>query len=156
MERMLKCELLEMFTFVMYRSDSFALKIADSDMLPQLSMSSTVSSLVIFTICRKCLVEIVVPRKLILFNLEKHLNGTLRCCDPVLAKVISSHLANALCIVEETRPRNTNCHHEKHTADTLTNRGTQRQFSENICSEDDLRSRISEHFWVKFLLVYLS
>ena len=45
MERMLKCELLEMFTFVMYRSDSFALKIADSDMLPQLSMSSTLSRL---------------------------------------------------------------------------------------------------------------
>ena len=69
-----------MFTFVMYQSDSFALKIADSDMLPQLSMSSTLSRLVIFTICRKCLVEIVVPRKLILFNLEKHLNGTLRPC----------------------------------------------------------------------------
>lgn len=120
MERMLKCELLEMFTFVMYRSDSFALKIADSDMLPQLSMSSILSHLVIFTICRKCLVEIVVPHKLILFNLEKHLNGTLRYSDPVLAKVISSHLANALCIGEETRPRNTNCHHEKHTADTLT------------------------------------
>ena len=24
-------------------------------------------------------------------------------------------------------------------------RGTRRQFSENICSEDDLRSRLSEH-----------
>ena len=120
MERMLKCELLEMFTFVMYGSDSFALKIADSDMLPQLSMSSTLSRLVIFTICRKCLVEIVVPRKLIIFNLEKHLNGTLRYSDPVLTKVLSSHLANALCIGEETRPRNTNGHHEKHTADTLS------------------------------------
>ena len=31
------------------------------------------------------------------------------------------------------------------------NRGTQRQFSENICSEDDLRSRIFETFVVKFL-----
>ena len=26
-------------------------------------------------------------------------------------------------------------------------RGTQRQFSENICSEDDLRSRIFLFFW---------
>ena len=30
-------------------------------------------------------------------------------------------------------------------------RGTQRQFSENICSEDDLRSRIFRIFVVKFL-----
>ena len=30
-------------------------------------------------------------------------------------------------------------------------RGTQRQFSENICSEDDLRSRIFETFVVNFL-----
>ena len=30
-------------------------------------------------------------------------------------------------------------------------RGTQRQFSENICSEDDLRSTISGTFFVKFL-----
>ena len=30
-------------------------------------------------------------------------------------------------------------------------RGTQRQFLENICSEDDLRSRIFETFVVKFL-----
>ena len=30
-------------------------------------------------------------------------------------------------------------------------RGTQRQFSENICSEDDLRSRIFGTFIVKFL-----
>ena len=29
--------------------------------------------------------------------------------------------------------------------------GTQRQFSENICSEDDLRSRIFGTFFVKFL-----
>ena len=29
--------------------------------------------------------------------------------------------------------------------------GTQRQFSENICSEDDLRSRILRTFVVKFL-----
>ena len=29
-------------------------------------------------------------------------------------------------------------------------RGTQRQFSENICSKDDLRSRIFEIFVVKF------
>ena len=29
--------------------------------------------------------------------------------------------------------------------------GQQRQFSENICSEDDLRSRIFETFVVKFL-----
>ena len=104
----------------MYRRDSFALKITDSNMLPQLSMSSTLSRLVIFTICRKCLVEIVVPRKFILFNLAKHLNGTLRYSDPVLVKLISSHIANTLCIGEGTRPRNTNCHHEKQTADTLS------------------------------------
>ena len=30
-------------------------------------------------------------------------------------------------------------------------RGTQRQFSENICSEDDLRSRVFGAFVVKFL-----
>ena len=30
-------------------------------------------------------------------------------------------------------------------------RGTQRQFSENICSEDDLRSGIFGTFFVKFL-----
>ena len=30
-------------------------------------------------------------------------------------------------------------------------RGTQRQFLENICSEDDLRSRIFETFVIKFL-----
>ena len=30
------------------------------------------------------------------------------------------------------------------------NRGTQRQFFENICSEDDLRTRIFETFVVKF------
>ena len=30
-------------------------------------------------------------------------------------------------------------------------RGTQRQFSENICSEDDLRSRIFGAFIVQFL-----
>ena len=30
-------------------------------------------------------------------------------------------------------------------------RGTQRQFLENICSEDDLRSRIFATFVVKFL-----
>ena len=35
-------------------------------------------------------------------------------------------------------------------------RGTQRQFSENICSEDDLRSRIFGTSVVKFLLVCLS
>ena len=33
----------------------------------------------------------------------------------------------------------------------LYNRGTQRQFSENICSEDDLRSRIFGTFVVKCL-----
>jgi len=33
----------------------------------------------------------------------------------------------------------------------LTGRGTQRQFSENICSEDDLTSRIFGTFVVKFL-----
>ena len=32
-----------------------------------------------------------------------------------------------------------------------TDRGTQRQFSENVCSEDDLRSRIFETFVVNFL-----
>ena len=33
----------------------------------------------------------------------------------------------------------------------ICDRGTQRQFSENICSEDDLRSRIFGTFFVKFL-----
>ena len=33
----------------------------------------------------------------------------------------------------------------------LITKGTQRQFSENICSEDDLRSRIFGTFVVKFL-----
>jgi len=33
----------------------------------------------------------------------------------------------------------------------LKTRGTQRQFSENICSEDDFRSRIFGIFVVKFL-----
>ena len=34
---------------------------------------------------------------------------------------------------------------------TNVNRGSQGQFSENICSEDDLRSRILGTFLVKFL-----
>ena len=34
---------------------------------------------------------------------------------------------------------------------TSKHRDTQRQFSENICSEDDLRSRIFGTFFVKFL-----
>ena len=34
---------------------------------------------------------------------------------------------------------------------SLTFRGTQQQFLENICSEDDLRSRIFRTFVVKFL-----
>ena len=34
---------------------------------------------------------------------------------------------------------------------TILIRGTQRQFLENICSEDDLRSRIFGTFVVKFL-----
>ena len=39
------------------------------------------------------------------------------------------------------------------TLDQITGkvRGTQRQFLENICSEDDLRSRIFGTFVVKFL-----
>ena len=35
-----------------------------------------------------------------------------------------------------------------------TDRGTQRQFSENVCSEDDLRSRIFETFVVNFLFAH--
>ena len=35
-------------------------------------------------------------------------------------------------------------------------RGTQRQVLENICSEDDLRSRFSEHLLLNFLLACLS
>ena len=38
----------------------------------------------------------------------------------------------------------------------LTIRGTQRQFSENICSEDDLRSRIFGTFVVKFIACLVS
>ena len=34
---------------------------------------------------------------------------------------------------------------------TNVNRGTQDQFSKNICSEDDLRSRIFRTFLVKFI-----
>ena len=34
---------------------------------------------------------------------------------------------------------------------TLFTESTQRQFSENICSEDDLRSKIFGTFFVKFL-----
>ena len=34
---------------------------------------------------------------------------------------------------------------------SMYSRGTQRHFSENICSEDDLRSRIFGTFVVKFL-----
>ena len=33
-----------------------------------------------------------------------------------------------------------------------TVQGTQRQFSENICSEDDLRSRIFGTFFVTFIV----
>ena len=38
-----------------------------------------------------------------------------------------------------------------HTSHWKTIRGTQRQFLENICSEDDLRYRIFKTFVVKFL-----
>ena len=41
--------------------------------------------------------------------------------------------------------------HELITMHNQCNRGTHRQFSENICSEDDLRSRIFGTFFVKFL-----
>ena len=45
-----------------------------------------------------------------------------------------------------------NCHTLKWKHYSLTFfRGTQRQFSENICSEDDLKSRIFGTFVVKFL-----
>ena len=44
-----------------------------------------------------------------------------------------------------------NGHHRSALADHVTfNRGTQRQFSENICSEDDLRSRIFGTFVLNF------
>ena len=36
-------------------------------------------------------------------------------------------------------------------SETSINRATQRQFSENICSKDDLRSRIFGTFVVKYL-----
>ena len=41
-------------------------------------------------------------------------------------------------------------------ADWRMDWGTQRQFLENICSEDDLRSRIFGTFVVNFLLTCLS
>ena len=41
--------------------------------------------------------------------------------------------------------------HVKESGILLRIRGTQRQFSKNICSEDDLRSRIFGTFVVKFL-----
>ena len=45
------------------------------------------------------------------------------------------------------------CPHDLNAWNRLGNlgRGTQRPFSENICSEDDLRSRIFGTFVVKFL-----
>ena len=43
----------------------------------------------------------------------------------------------------------------KDTSKYIFARGTQRQFLENICSEDDLRSRIFGTFVVKFLAVPL-
>ena len=47
-------------------------------------------------------------------------------------------------------PESTACNLESETlGDSI--KGTQRQFSENICSEDDLRSRIFGTFVVKFL-----
>ena len=42
-------------------------------------------------------------------------------------------------------------HFESVEAKADYNRGTQRQFSENICSEDDLSSRIFGTFVLKFL-----
>ena len=39
----------------------------------------------------------------------------------------------------------------RYTSVVNSNGGTQRQFSENICSEDDLSSRIFGTFSVKFL-----
>ena len=41
--------------------------------------------------------------------------------------------------------------HENIYSNNIDIRGTQRQFSENICSEDDLRSTIFGTFVVKFL-----
>ena len=46
--------------------------------------------------------------------------------------------------------------HENIYSNNIDISGTQRQFSENICLEDDLRSTISEHFVQNFLLVWLS
>ena len=43
------------------------------------------------------------------------------------------------------------CHVKKQSQPMRKSRGTQRQFSENICSEDDLTSRIFGTFVVKFL-----
>ena len=42
-------------------------------------------------------------------------------------------------------------HHHSPGPEKSWIKGTQRQFLENICSEDDLRSRILETFVVKFL-----
>ena len=109
-----------MSMFVKYRRESFALKIADSEIFTQFSISNTQSSLVTAATFRKSFVEIVVPLKLILFNLEKNLKGTFSYKAPVLAKLISLHLLNVLIISEVEVPQNTNCHHEKQTAETLT------------------------------------
>ena len=104
--------------FVRYRKESFALEIADSEISAQLSMSRTLSRLAAFANFKKSFVEMVVPRRLMLVILVKNFKGTFLYKFPVLAKSIFSQLRKAVVIGEAQR--NTNCHHEKHTADTLT------------------------------------
>ena len=60
----------------------------------------------------------------LILSLLKAINGLFSCIN----LCVSVHLSYVLAVV----------------------RGTQRQFSENICSEDDLRYRIFETFVVKF------
>ena len=67
------------------------------------------------------------------------------------SSTVFSHL-NKLCRSKETGLDNISAKIIRECADLISvSKGTQRQFSENICSEDDLRSTIFGTFAVKFL-----
>ena len=72
-----------------------------------------------------------------------------------LADAVSILDISSLVLAEHFRLRchlgNSSFHHLLEHDLLLMVRGTQRQFSENICSENDLRSRIFGTFVVKFL-----
>ena len=67
------------------------------------------------------------------------------------SSTVFSHL-NKLCRSKATGLDNISAKIIRECADLISvSKGTQRQFSENICSEDDLRSTIFGTFAVKFL-----